>query len=91
MFFASLLAFRKYMELATVLQVFGCFVQGFLTFTQIGILMAFNSLNFWEVIISPSLLAVEFYSFIGFCVIAVSFLILEYKKYHAKKPNNSIV
>lgn len=81
MLFSSLLAFYRYVAIATVLQVFGCVIQGLITFLFIGIAMAFENRNFWEVIVNNPLDALEIYSFFGFCVIAVGFLILSKLKF----------
>lgn len=85
MLFSSVSAYLRHTELATVLQLIGCFLQGFLFFYLAGIAMAFNNLNFWELFTSSPLHALEFFSFLGFCVIAGGLLIFEYRRYNPKK------
>ena len=85
MLFSSVSAYLRRIELATILQLIGCFLFGVIFFTLIGIAMAYNNLNFWELFASSPFYALEFFSFLGFCVIAIGLLILEYRRYNPKK------
>lgn len=92
MLFSSVSAYLRRAELATILQLIGCFLFGVILFLQSGIAMAFNipKLNFWESLASSPFQALEFFSFLGFCVIAIGLLILEYRKYNPKKHQKII-
>ena len=87
MLFSSVSVYLRRTELATVLQLIGCFGFGVIFFLQSGIAMAFNipKLNFWELLANSPFNALEFFSFFGFCIIAIRLLILEYRRYNAKK------
>jgi len=90
MLFSSLSVFLKRVELGTILQIIGCFVLGVVFFSLMGIEMAFYNLTFWELLVNYPLDALEFYSFLGFCVLAIGLLIFEYRKYNAKKHQKMI-
>ncbi|MBY8986252.1 MAG: hypothetical protein KGD65_14345 [Candidatus Lokiarchaeota archaeon] len=89
MLLSSVSAYLRRIELATILQLIGCFIFGSIFFLQTGIAMAFNSLNFWDLFTSSPFHALEFFSFFGFCVIAAVLLIFEYRKYNTKKTSEN--
>lgn len=90
MLFSSLAIYLKRVEIATVLQIGGCFIQGFIFFMQMGVGMAFTNHDFLESLANSPFVAREFFSLLGFCVIAVGLLIFEYRKYNAKKHQKII-
>ena len=77
--FSSLSIYLRRVEIATVLQIIGCLIQGVVFFTLMGIGMAFNlpKTNFWETLVNFPFFALEFFSFLVFCVIAGGLLIFE--------------
>jgi len=88
--FSSLSIYLRRVEIATVLQIIGCLIQGVVFFTLMGIGMAFNlpKTNFWETLVNFPFFALEFFSFLVFCVIAGGLLIFEYRRYNPRKPQN---
>lgn len=82
--------YLKRAEIGTVLQIGGCFIQGFVFFMQMGIGMAFTNQDFWESLANSPFVAREFFSLLGYCVIATGLLIFEYRKYNAKRHLNII-
>jgi hypothetical protein len=70
---------------ATIIQIFGCFVHGVTVIMQMGIGMAFTSQNFWENLANSPFIALEFFTFLGYLGVAVALLILEYLRYNARK------
>lgn len=90
MVISSLLAYLRHLEVATVLQIFGCFQYGFVTLLQTGIGMAFSQTTFWEAVLNNPIIYI---TFLGFCIIAAGLLILEYievRRYNPKKYHNTI-
>jgi len=68
---------RKRLELATVLQIIGCSYWGLIIYGYLGTVgAAFTGLTFWEQVFSSPYFTLDFFSFCGFCVIAVGLLIL---------------
>lgn len=50
--------------------------------------MNFTNHNFWENLANSPFVALEFFSFLRFCIITVGVLIFEYQRYNPKKPQN---
>jgi len=89
--FSSIALFLKRIGPATAFQLFSCFFFGVPIFINFGVAMAFNGLTFWEVFIESPLYACVLISFLGFCGIAFSLLILEYKNYNDRKKYKNYV
>jgi len=90
MFFSSLSIYLRRVKIATALQIGGCSIQEFIFFMQMGVGMAFTNTNFWESLANSPFVAREFFSLLGFCVIAIGLLIFEYRKYYTKKHQKII-
>ncbi len=81
--FSSLSAYlkhRKRVELATALQIIGSFYWGMIFYWYLGTIgVAFTGLNFWEQVFTSPYFTLDFFSFCGFCAIAVGLLILLFR------------
>ena len=92
--FSSLSVFlshHKRVGLATALQVIGCFFWGVIHYGLIATIgTAFTGDNFWEQVFNSPYSVLSFFSFCGFCAIAVGLLILVYERDKTKKHQKII-